>query len=296
MPSDEQSAGSPGVTTSVEVGPTPVPSVGGLLGRWPGRWGAVGGCRLRREGGLRRQRDGRAWSMTQPLAALATRGGRRCGRGRVGGDPRDRVVGVASRDSAQAVDRPRRGRPRRAAVVARSSPSGHHPSSIGAARRSDAGHPRRRGSYTAAPCRASAPMLLTALAIVALERRWRWPASSATAIGGGPTEINRRPTRRPEEGRHRRSPRSDDLDASTYRRRRRPRHRHRHRRSTTTTTIDPDVVAHAFPVDPAVNSSFTPEAHANYRATDIFASSVAGRRCSHRSRARSTRSDQHVGS
>ena len=46
--------------------------------------------------------------------------------------------------------------------------------------------------------------------------------------------------------------------------------------STTTTTIDPDLVARAYPVDPAVNSSFTPEAHANYRATDIFASSGCG--------------------
>ncbi len=46
--------------------------------------------------------------------------------------------------------------------------------------------------------------------------------------------------------------------------------------STTTTTIDPDLVPRAFPVDPAVNSSFTPEAHSSYRATDIFASSGCG--------------------
>ena len=46
--------------------------------------------------------------------------------------------------------------------------------------------------------------------------------------------------------------------------------------STTTTTIDPDLVARAYPVDPAVNSSFTPEAHSSYRATDIFASSGCG--------------------
>ena len=46
--------------------------------------------------------------------------------------------------------------------------------------------------------------------------------------------------------------------------------------STTTTTIHPDLVARAYPVDPAVNSSFTAEAHANYRATDIFASSGCG--------------------
>jgi murein DD-endopeptidase MepM/ murein hydrolase activator NlpD len=48
--------------------------------------------------------------------------------------------------------------------------------------------------------------------------------------------------------------------------------------STTTTTIDPALVPRAFPVDPAANSSFTPEAHANYRATDIFASSGCGTR------------------
>jgi murein DD-endopeptidase MepM/ murein hydrolase activator NlpD len=46
--------------------------------------------------------------------------------------------------------------------------------------------------------------------------------------------------------------------------------------STTTTTIDPHDVAHAFPVDPAVNSSFTPEGHSTYRATDIFSSAGCG--------------------
>ena len=46
--------------------------------------------------------------------------------------------------------------------------------------------------------------------------------------------------------------------------------------STTSTTIDRALVARAFPVDPAVNSSFTPEAHASYRATDIFSSSGCG--------------------
>ena len=46
--------------------------------------------------------------------------------------------------------------------------------------------------------------------------------------------------------------------------------------STTSTTIDPALVARTFPVDPAVNSSFTPEAHASYRATDIFSSSGCG--------------------
>jgi murein DD-endopeptidase MepM/ murein hydrolase activator NlpD len=46
--------------------------------------------------------------------------------------------------------------------------------------------------------------------------------------------------------------------------------------SSTTTTIDPELVPRAFPVDPAANTSFTPEAHASYRATDIFASSGCG--------------------
>jgi len=48
--------------------------------------------------------------------------------------------------------------------------------------------------------------------------------------------------------------------------------------TTTTTTIDPATVAHAYPVDPAVTSSFTPQAHANYRAVDVFASSGCGTR------------------
>jgi murein DD-endopeptidase MepM/ murein hydrolase activator NlpD len=48
--------------------------------------------------------------------------------------------------------------------------------------------------------------------------------------------------------------------------------------STTTTTIDPADVAHAFPVDPQVTSSFTPQAHAGYQATDIFASAGCGTR------------------
>jgi len=46
--------------------------------------------------------------------------------------------------------------------------------------------------------------------------------------------------------------------------------------STTTTTIDPLTVRHAFPVDPSVTTSWTPEAHANYRATDVFASTNCG--------------------
>ncbi len=48
--------------------------------------------------------------------------------------------------------------------------------------------------------------------------------------------------------------------------------------STTTTTIDPLTVAHAFPVDPEVGSSYTPEAHSNYRATDVFATAGCGTR------------------
>jgi murein DD-endopeptidase MepM/ murein hydrolase activator NlpD len=46
--------------------------------------------------------------------------------------------------------------------------------------------------------------------------------------------------------------------------------------STTTTTIDPLTVRHAFPIGLDVTSSWTPEAHANYRATDVFASSDCG--------------------
>jgi murein DD-endopeptidase MepM/ murein hydrolase activator NlpD len=46
--------------------------------------------------------------------------------------------------------------------------------------------------------------------------------------------------------------------------------------STTTTTIDPLLVAHAYPVDPAVNTSWTPEGHSTYQATDIFASTDCG--------------------
>ena len=46
--------------------------------------------------------------------------------------------------------------------------------------------------------------------------------------------------------------------------------------STTTTTIDPASVAHHYPIDLSINSSFTPEAHASYRATDIFSSDGCG--------------------
>lgn len=46
--------------------------------------------------------------------------------------------------------------------------------------------------------------------------------------------------------------------------------------STTTTTIDPLSVRHAYPVDPQVNSSWTPQAHANYQATDVFSSAGCG--------------------
>jgi len=46
--------------------------------------------------------------------------------------------------------------------------------------------------------------------------------------------------------------------------------------STTTTTIDPLLVAHAYPVEPAANTSWTPEGHSTYRATDIFASTDCG--------------------
>jgi hypothetical protein len=48
--------------------------------------------------------------------------------------------------------------------------------------------------------------------------------------------------------------------------------------SAAPTTIDPADVAHAFPVDPDVNASFTPQGHANYQATDIFATAGCGTR------------------
>ena len=46
--------------------------------------------------------------------------------------------------------------------------------------------------------------------------------------------------------------------------------------STTTTTIDPASVAHHYPIDLSINSSFTPESHASYRATDVFSSDGCG--------------------
>ena len=46
--------------------------------------------------------------------------------------------------------------------------------------------------------------------------------------------------------------------------------------TTTTTTIDPADVEHAFPVDPDVSSSFTPQGHSSYQATDIFSSAGCG--------------------
>jgi len=46
--------------------------------------------------------------------------------------------------------------------------------------------------------------------------------------------------------------------------------------AATTTTVDPLDVVHMAPVDPAVDFSFTPEAHAGYRASDLFATSGCG--------------------
>lgn len=43
-----------------------------------------------------------------------------------------------------------------------------------------------------------------------------------------------------------------------------------------TTTVDPALVARGFPIGADVETSYTPEAHANYRATDLFASSDCG--------------------
>lgn len=48
--------------------------------------------------------------------------------------------------------------------------------------------------------------------------------------------------------------------------------------TTTTTTIDPTDVDHVVPIDPEASFSFTPEAHASYRATDLFVSSGCGTR------------------
>lgn len=46
--------------------------------------------------------------------------------------------------------------------------------------------------------------------------------------------------------------------------------------STTTTTIHPDLVRRSYLIDTAIHTSFTPEAHANYRATDLFATTNCG--------------------
>jgi len=46
--------------------------------------------------------------------------------------------------------------------------------------------------------------------------------------------------------------------------------------TTTTTTIDPLDVEHAVPVEPDANISYTPQAHTNYQATDIFSSDGCG--------------------
>jgi len=46
--------------------------------------------------------------------------------------------------------------------------------------------------------------------------------------------------------------------------------------ATTTTTIDPLDVSHVAPVDPTVDFSFTLEAHASYRASDLFATAGCG--------------------
>lgn len=43
-----------------------------------------------------------------------------------------------------------------------------------------------------------------------------------------------------------------------------------------TTTIHPDDVRRGYPIDVEIHTSFTPEAHANYRAADIFATTNCG--------------------
>ena len=111
--------------------------------------------------------------------------------------------------------------------------------------------------------------LLTALAVVAVAAF----AISASGEGGddGPTEFQPAPDDSPVEvgpamslpPTSSMSSTSSSTTSSTT-------------STTTSTTIDPALVARAFPVDPAVNSSFTPEAHAAYRATDIFSSSGCG--------------------
>jgi murein DD-endopeptidase MepM/ murein hydrolase activator NlpD len=90
-------------------------------------------------------------------------------------------------------------------------------------------------------------------------------AVSAAGDDGGPTELQPAPDESPVEvgtaAPEAMATASSTTSSST---------------STTTTTIDPALVARAFPVDPGVNSSFTPEAHSSYRATDIFSSAGCG--------------------
>ena len=103
--------------------------------------------------------------------------------------------------------------------------------------------------------------LLAAVAVVAVVAFA--VSASGDDGGGGPTEFQPAPDDSPVDVGPAESlpPTSSTSTSST---------------STTTTTIDPELVARAFPVDPAVNSSFTPEAHASYQATDIFSSSGCG--------------------
>jgi peptidoglycan LD-endopeptidase LytH len=103
--------------------------------------------------------------------------------------------------------------------------------------------------------------LLTALAVVAVAAF----AISASGEGGddGPTEFQPAPDDSPVDvGPAMSLPPASSSSSTTS--------------STTSTTIDPALVARAFPVDPAVNSSFTSQAHSSYQATDIFSSSGCG--------------------
>ena len=104
-------------------------------------------------------------------------------------------------------------------------------------------------------------LVLSALAVVAAVS---FAVSAAGDDGGGgPTEFQPAPDDSPVEVGPAKpaAPSSTSSTSST---------------STTTTTIDPNLVARTFPVDPAVSSSFTPEAHSSYRATDIFSSAGCG--------------------
>ena len=265
IPSAEQMAGSPGVTTTVVVG---AGFVGGAVCGTTGAGGAVGVAVCAGNVGPW-VGGGVAWVGSGTGAAVV-------GATVVVGDSVGGGVvvvveaavmsgivssGVASRESAHdVISAP-------ASNVAATLHRGRTVNVVGSATRPVSartirwcGHPSSRSLVHCGDVPDKRFVVLTALAVVA----GAMVAVSAAGDGsGGPTDVQPAPDESPVEVGPAISVATSSTSSTTS-------------TSTTSTTIDPDLVARTFPVDSGVNSSFTPQAHSSYRATDIFSSAGCG--------------------